>query len=335
MVLKFNNELLELFCKEYNIILLEQLDNNINCNTKLTAKCINELCEQTFHKKFHVLYKSKIFTCKQCTIIAGLQKNKNTVMSKYGVEFVNQVSEIKEKRKQIFLEKYGVDNVSKNKDIINKIKETKNQDYFNKYGKLAPSLLTVEEKKQIIIDKYGTLDFRSSEYIKNKIKQTVMEKYGVDHISKSKDIQLLKKENCLNKYGVEYNSQRPDIAEKISHNNFMIKEYTFPSGRIDKVQGYEPFAINDLINNYQIDENDIITGAKNVPEIWYYDINQKKHRHYVDIFIKSQNKCIEVKSSWTVQRENVFNKQTTAKGLGYLYEIWVYNQKGQIIDKYI
>ena len=76
MVLKFNRELLDLFCKEYNIILLEQLDDNITCNTKLTAKCINELCEQTFYKKFHVLYKSKIFTCKQCTIIAGQQNIK-------------------------------------------------------------------------------------------------------------------------------------------------------------------------------------------------------------------------------------------------------------------
>jgi hypothetical protein len=256
-------------------------------------------------------------------------------MAKYGVEFINQVSEVKEKRKQTFLEKYGVDNVSKNKDIINKIKDTIRINYINKHNENPPKILTIEEKQQTIIDKYGTLDFRNSDYIKNKIKQTVMEKYGVDHISKSKDIQLLKKENCLNKYGVEYNSQRPDIAEKMIRSNFMIKEYIFPSGRIDKVQGYEPFAINDLINNYQIDENDIITGAKNVPEIWYYDINQKKHRHYVDIFINSQNKYIEVKSSWTIKRDNVFNKQEAGKALGYLYEIWVYNEKGQIIDKYI
>lgn len=29
MTIKFNNELLEIFCKEHNITLLEKLDNNI------------------------------------------------------------------------------------------------------------------------------------------------------------------------------------------------------------------------------------------------------------------------------------------------------------------
>jgi hypothetical protein len=335
MTIKFNSELLELFCKEYNIIVLEKSHENINCNTKLKAKCINETCNEQFNKKFHVLYKSKIFTCKQCTINISKQKQINTNIVKYGVKFICQSSKIKEKKRETCLQKYGVDNVSKNKDIINKMKETNNLNYFNKYNKISPSILTTDKKNQIILDKYGTLNFRSSDYIKNKIKQTVMNKYGVDHISKSKDIQLLKIENCLNKYGVEHNSQRPDIADKITRGSFMLKEYTFPSGRIDKVQGYEPYALNELINSYEIDENDIITGVKNVPEIWYYDINQKKHRHYVDIFLKSQNKCIEVKSSWTVKLLNVFNKQQAAKELGYLYEIWVYNEKGKIIDKHI
>ena len=31
------------------------------------------------------------------------------------------------------------------------------------------------------------------------------------------------------------------------------------------------------------------------------DINNIKRRHYVDIFIPSQNKCIEVKSDWTIK----------------------------------
>ena len=193
MIIKFNSELLEVFCKEYNINLLNKIEENITCNTKLTAKCINESCNETFTKKFHVLYKSKIFTCKKCTIIAGQQKNKNTIMQKYGVEFIGQVSDVKEKKKETCLQKYGVDNVLKNKDIINKIKNTNNLNYFNKYNKIAPSLFSADEKKQMIVDKYGTLNFRSSDYVKNKIKQTVMEKYGVDHISKRKDIQLLKR----------------------------------------------------------------------------------------------------------------------------------------------
>lgn len=89
-----------------------------------------------------------------------------------------------------------------------------------------------------------------------------------------------------------------------------------------------------LLKNDNIQENDIITGPKNVPEIWYTDDNGKKHRQYVDIFIPSQNKCIEVKSTWTAEKKKdcIFLKQTTATELGYIYELWIYNKKRQRVE---
>lgn len=91
-----------------------------------------------------------------------------------------------------------------------------------------------------------------------------------------------------------------------------------------------------MIQNEQIKEYDIITGCKNVPTIWYFDENGKKHRHYVDIFIKSLNKCIEVKSTWTAKKkkDSIFLKQKAAKELGYNYEIWVYDRKGNRVENY-
>ena len=107
-----------------------------------------------------------------------------------------------------------------------------------------------------------------------------------------------------------------------------------PSGNQITCQGYEPFALNKLINDELINETDIVTGAKNVPEIWYDDEAGKKHRHYVDIFIQSQNRMVEVKSTWTAEKkkDNIFLKQDAGKKLGYLYEIWVYNKKGEIVE---
>ena len=185
------------------------------------------------------------------------------------------------------------------------------------------------------VEKYGTHNYRNSDYLKNKIKQTVLERYGVDHISKSKEIQEIKRENSMKKYGVEFPIQNPDVSEKACKSGYRIKEYILPSGKILKVQGYEPYALNDIINKEQIKEDDIVTGCTNVPVIWYNDFLGEKHRHFVDIFIPSQNKCIEIKSSWTVKKENVFLKQNAAKELGYNYEIWVYNEKGVIINKFI
>lgn len=111
----------------------------------------------------------------------------------------------------------------------------------------------------------------------------------------------------------------------------------WPSNKIIEIQGYENFALDELIINEKIDESDIITGIKNVPIIWYFDDkNNTKHRHYVDIFIPSQKRCIEVKSTWTAKKNehNIFLKQKAAKELGYKYEIWVYNNKKEKINCY-
>jgi hypothetical protein len=118
--------------------------------------------------------------------------------------------------------------------------------------------------------------------------------------------------------------------EKNVKSSYSKKEYVFPSGRIDQIQGYEHFALDELIINEKIEESDIITGCKNVPEIWYHDENGKNHRYYVDIFIPSQNRCIEVKSEWTynIQINSVLLKQKAAKELGYNYEILIYDKKG-------
>jgi len=114
------------------------------------------------------------------------------------------------------------------------------------------------------------------------------------------------------------------------------KSNTFPSGNEVMVQGYEPFALDRLLQIEQIDETEIETQRENVPEIWYYDPSGAKHRHYVDIYIKSQNRCIEIKSTWTFQMAHchIFEKQDAAKQLGYDYEVWVFAENGELLDTY-
>jgi len=55
----------------------------------------------------------------------------------------------------------------------------------------------------------------------------------------------------------------------------------------------------------------------------------------VDIYIKSKNKCIEVKSLYTFEKEEeeIFLKQESAKILGYAYQIWIYDGKGNRLNK--
>jgi hypothetical protein len=141
----------------------------------------------------------------------------------------------------------------------------------------------------------------------------------------------------LKKYGVEHPSQNALYAEEHFKTCYNKKDYILPSGNKIQIQGFENFALDFLIKDQKFGESDIVVGCKNVPEIWYNDETGKKHRHYVDIFLPSKNKCIEVKSAWTAEKkkDSIFLKQNAAKKLGYNYEIWVYNSKGLIVNKYL
>jgi hypothetical protein len=190
--------------------------------------------------------------------------------------------------------------------------------------------LTKEKIKNTNLIKYGCEHNSQSEEIKNKKKLTLLNNYGVEYPTQSEIIKQKSKETSQKNYGTDHPSQNADYAEKHSKTSYNKKKYTFLSGKIITIQGFEKFALDFLLNNENINEDDIITGCKNVPTIWYNDESGKKHRHYVDIFIPSQNKCIEVKSTWTAEKKKdcIFLKQNAAKELGYEYEIWIYDNKG-------
>ena len=80
---------------------------------------------------------------------------------------------------------------------------------------------------------------------------------------------------------------------------FKFKKYTYPDGKIAYVQGYEPFALDDLI---KLGITDILTCRSEVPSIWYLGKDEKRHRYFVDIYIPSLNKMIEVKSFYTYNK---------------------------------
>ena len=260
-------------------------------------------------------------------------KSKNTCLEKYGVEHYSKTNEYLDKCKNTCLEKYGVNNYSKTDDYLNKVKNTNLERYGVEY------YLQTEDKqiksKKTCLEKYGVEYPFQLEETRNKFKNTNLEKYGVEYPSKLKEIQTKYKTTNLKRYCVENPSQNSDIMEKCSKNAYKLKEYILPSGNIIKIQGYEHYALDELLKDGILEE-DIINGCKNVPEIWYTDENNKSHRHYVDIFIPSQNRCIEVKSTWTAEKKKdcIFLKQQAGKELGYSYEIWVYNGKGEKVECY-
>lgn len=134
----------------------------------------------------------------------------------------------------------------------------------------------------------------------------------------------------MKKYGVKHLIQKPQHLDKILKKAFKFKNYILLSKTTIQTQGYQHYALDELIINNKINELDIIIGVKNVPQITYIDNNNIERIHHCDIFIPKENKMIEVKSTWTFEKHNILLKQKAAKELGYPYrdEIWVYNKKG-------
>lgn len=85
---------------------------------------------------------------------------------------------------------------------------------------------------------------------------------------------------------------------------YSLKEYIFPSGRKEYCQGYEPRCFDYLLS-IGYEEDDIEVGYNNRESIWYSDPESegKMRRYYPDGFIKSENAVIEVKSTWTYEKD--------------------------------
>ena len=354
---KFNFERLQKYCSENSIVLLEDYSNMpLKGSVIIKGNCVSENCNNNFEKKFDYLIKSNSF-CIDCVNNIKNEKSKKTNLEKYGCEHSSQNEDIKNKmienslkkygckystQSQIMktksietnLEKYGVKHAMQSKEIKTKTEDTN----LKKYGckNVFQNKDIINKIKATNLIKYGVEYNTQLESNKEQCKKTCLEKYGYENPSQNEEIKKKKIETSLKNWGVENPTQNSDIMEKSIKQNYKKKEYTFPSNKIIEIQGYENFALDELIINEKIDESDIITGCQNVPVIWYNDENGKKHRHYVDIFIPSQNRCIEVKSTWTAKQNehNIFLKQTAAKELGYKYSIWVYNNKKEKINCY-
>jgi hypothetical protein len=298
----YNSSFLLKYCKTNSIVLINDYsNNNVNRETIINAKCFTKVCNENVSKSFRMIIGKCGCYCEKCTEQIRIQKLKISEWDSDKTRFNN---------------KYFV-NYCKDNNII--LLEDYLDIYINRETRIKCKCLTescnenVEKSVRNIVENGGSFCEKCT----------------------NNNSRVKSQNTCLEKYGVEHAIQNAEIAERTSKNSYRTKAYIFPSGKQIKCQGYEPFALNELIKLHK--EEDIITGCVNVPIISYTDLNGKEHKHFVDIFIPKNNKCIEVKSTWTAEKkkDNIFLKQDAGKKLGYEYEIWVYDGKGAKVKCYL
>jgi antitoxin component YwqK of YwqJK toxin-antitoxin module len=74
-----------------------------------------------------------------------------------------------------------------------------------------------------------------------------------------------------------------------------------------------------------------------VPQIWWVDKQGKKHRYYCDFFVPKENLMLEVKSTWTFKqddkKEKICKTKQACEAAGYLFECWIFDQKGNKVSE--
>jgi hypothetical protein len=234
--------------------------------------------------------------------------NNESVTNKMKQKWINksiyEVTEIQDRRRSTNLEKYGVDIASKLPCVIEKNK----QSHINNWGDYAMRNKDVSDRRNnTCIEKYGGVGMASPELF-TKMKNTNIEKYNVEYFSKTSEWYDMCVETAIKKHGKEWVSKVDYINAKQQSGGYSYYDFEFPSGKVVRVQGYEPRVLAKLVIDY--DEHDIVVGVQNIIDcigFFHYIYENKEHRYYPDIYIKSENRVIEVKSTYTFNKEKKKN----------------------------
>ena len=142
----------------------------------------------------------------------SIKNTKKTNLKKYGFENVSKVKEVRDKVKKTNLKKYGAECSLLNEEVKEKIKKTNLEKYGVEYSCLNEE---VKEKiKKTNLEKYGNACSLHGEEIKEKTKNTNLKKYGNKSHLKNEDIKNKINKTNLKRYGTISPIQNKDILKK-------------------------------------------------------------------------------------------------------------------------
>jgi len=288
-------------------------------------------------KNICVCGKEKLTRLKFCSKSCSLSNRDPEIRKQLGKEYSEnwklkteqEKENIKRARIKGVKDKYGVDHNWKIPGAQKKKEET----FLKKYGYKVPSKNLNVKKKMIMTnqERYGHNSPLQNEDVKAKCVITSLENWNVPNPMQSRIVQdkVLKASRMT--YLRKYGSENPYDDEEFMtqwllkfndsiHKSFIFKEYEFPSGRIIKVQGYENFLLDFLVEHFSEDE--IIVNyeiIKTVGIIKYVDEHGKTRNYIPDILL--DNIIYEVKSEWTYKNniENTWKKGEGCELAGFTF----------------
>jgi len=120
----------------------------------ITISAVCDYCNEPYEVKYYAYYNStKGLTTKCACKNCASKKQRDIMLSTYGVASPSQLDSVKEKKKQTTLEHYGVDNPSKSKDVRDKVEKT----MMERYGVPSPAQVKEFQEKRAAtcIERFG------------------------------------------------------------------------------------------------------------------------------------------------------------------------------------
>lgn len=262
------------------------------------------------------------------------KKMEETLLKNYGVTNPLKSEVVREKKKKTMVKKYGVEHSAQNPEIMEKMKATCKEKYGVENWVSLPE--NVEKAREAFVEKFGKGGPLSIKEHRDKRDKTMLEKYGTIHALRVEEFRQKSRETCMKNWGVEYSSQHPEVRKKAMKSSYGFRDYTFPSGRKIRIQGYENFAV-DILLSEGIQEDDIF-GCSEKGLSFLYSFNGKSSFYFPDIFVESQNLVVEVKSTWTLrgvkqdEEERTLKKLEACRNAGYKTRLLVIGSRGEILE---
>ena len=293
-------------------------------------------CEQEVVKTARQFLKSP--KCKACSCKYGEDNF-------FGTEYGKSIVRVR------MMDKYGVPHNMKVPEILLKSQETCMKNYG--YKCILEEESVREKAAEAYLQKYGA-SFGCVESIREKMKETNMKNLGVEYPLQSKEVQKKIGDNNFAKYGnrvyivsdtgkihmtdlygFPYAMQNAELFAKARRTAYAYKSYTFPSGRVVEVQGYEHMCLDYLLKR-NTREDDIIVSDEECPVVTYeMDDNNCSHRYFMDMYIVSQDKAIEVKSVYTyfIEKEKNEAKWIAASKVCSSIDVYIFEKKDGLIAR--
>jgi len=222
-----------------------------------------------------------------------INKAKNTIRERYGVDNPSQVEEFKEKRKQTNLKRFGTEHAMSNPEVMNRCQKTWKENYPE--GHPGRDKKIKSKKKKTCQERYGVNNPSQVEEFKEKRKKTNLEKFGYEYpmtnpevCDKSIDAMLqkygvrsaLQKEEFLEKArqtnlknrGTEWPMQHPEVVSKVSGPN----SYRWVEDREQRFAPYTKKFFDDLFRS------EIRIQQDNLDPLTSEELEESAHLHHID-----------------------------------------------------